>query len=150
MNFFHQAGQLFAGFGMLVSSFLGAHSAVLGQSIAPSIQNVSTDDYYKINKSVTYDGYSVAVAIDVPKNGGKIDGSLSGDCTGTISGNYAGGNNGAISGQMDGSCQALFLQIPIHSTFSGTVDTDTKTAQLSVTIRVDSLEKTEPVTVRFN
>lgn len=151
MDFIHQAGQLFASAGLVMTSFFGMHhTAVLGQSVSPTPQNVSSNDYYKANRSVSYDGYTVALSLAVPKNGGKIYGSLSGDCTGTITGNYAGGNNGAIKGELDGNCQAFFIQIPIKSTFDGTVDKDTKTAQLTMTIKVDSLQKTEPVTVKFN
>jgi len=152
MNLFGHFGSFFATAGLLFSSFLGNHQAVLGQSTGPTItqQIQSSNNYYHMKKSISDEGYTVSIAINVPKNGGDIQGSLSGDCTGTVTGHYAGGDNGAINGQINGTCSALFFQVPFKMTFTGTVDTVTKTAPLEVTINVESVQKTEPVTLSFN
>jgi len=152
MDLLAHAGNIFASAGLLFSSFLGNHQTVLGQSTGPTVtqQQFSSNNYYHMKKSISYEGYNVAVAINVPKNGGSLEGSLSGDCTGAVTGQYAGGDNGAINGQINGTCSALFLQVPFKMTFNGTVDTVTKTAPLQITVNVESIQKTEPVTLSFN
>jgi len=66
MDLFQQAGHLFAGAGLLFSSFLGGHpTAVLGQSTGPAVtsQNFSAENYYRVTRSVNYEGYNVKLII---------------------------------------------------------------------------------------
>lgn len=144
---------LFTTAGLIVSSYLGNHHTVISsQSTNPAVttQDVSNDSFYYANRSITYDGYTVAMSVSVPKNGGNITGNIFGDCNGKITGQYDGQNNGAINGQANVTCSLLFVSLPAAATFTGTVDKTNNTAQLHVTLNVDTLHKTEQVVVPFN
>lgn len=153
MNLFQHLGHIFAALGLVTTSFLGQHHTITSSHSAQPVvteQNVSSASSYSVNKSVTYGGYTVNMSLSVPKNGGNITGNISGDCSGPITGQYDGQNDGVISGQTNITCSLLFVKLPGSGTFTGTLDKDTKTATVQMTLNIDKLHKTEPVTLSFN
>ena len=152
MDLFQNFGHLIAGAALFFSSFLGHNTAHLGaQNAQPTvtIENTTSGSFYTASHSISYQGYSVNMTVTIPKNGGKITGRISGDCNGDITGQYDGKDSGAINGQANISCQVLLVQIPGTVTFTGTVNKDNKNAQLLLTLKVDSFEKSQNVNVSF-
>ena len=133
-----------------MSSFLGNHHAVLAAHETRPTVNFQKDSFYTASRAVNYQGYNVSMYAAVPKNGGTITGKISGDCNGKVTGHYDGKDNGVITGNVYGSCQLMFLQIPGSASFTGTVSKTNNNAPLNVTVKIDTFEKTEPVTVSFN
>ncbi|MGH7204098.1 MAG: hypothetical protein ACREHC_06660 [Candidatus Levyibacteriota bacterium] len=153
MELFQHITPFFASAGLFMSSFLGHHHMTsVSASAKPNvvIQKANTDTFYKASRSVTYQGYSVSMDVAVPKNGGNITGKISGDCNGVIKGHYDGQDNGVIQGNINGACDVMFLKMPGNATFAGTLNKTTNTAQLNISVKVDTFEKTEPVTISFN
>jgi hypothetical protein len=150
MDLFQHISPFFAAAGLFMSSFLGNHHAVLAAHETRPNVNFQKDSFYTASRAVSYQGYNVSMYAAVPKNGGEVTGKISGDCNGKISGHYDGQDNGVINGTVNGSCQLMFIQIPGHASFTGTVSKTNNNAQLNVTVNVASLKKTEPVTVSFN
>ncbi len=67
--------------------------------------------------------HSVNVVLNFRLSGGEVTGTFSGDCDGKIRGSYTEDNN-VIKGKGSGSC--LYV-MPASGTFSGEVNTETKT-----------------------
>ena len=86
----------------------------------------------------------------IPKEGGNVTGTISGDCSGTITGKYDGKDNGTISGKSQMNCSLAIIQIPGTVTFNGTVNKTAKNAQLLVMLDVSSFKKSQQVTLNFN
>jgi len=158
MDWLQHISTFITGAGLLLSSFV-SHPHHFKQTVVtptPSITEAQTQSSmpststYTASKTFSYQGYSITMNINVPKNGGKVTGSISGDCTGSIYGTYDGQDNGMVRGHADGTCQAFFLQIPGTVNFHGTVDKVNKTADLTVAVKVKSIEKSQNITFSFN
>jgi len=78
-------------------------------------------------------GYSAAINLIFPLEGGAVSGSVSGDCSGNVEGSYTGGDEGAISGKIFGRCTPFFVPVPAQGTFSGVVNQDDQTVTITVT-----------------
>jgi len=82
--------------------------------------------------------YNVNFNITLPKNGGPINGSLSGTCDGTITGNASkpdDNGNGMLEGQYSGDCKPIpTLSFKTHAsgTFTGNVQFKDKKAQITI------------------
>lgn len=78
-------------------------------------------------------GYSASITLTFPLEGGKVTGSVSGDCSGKVEGVYSGGNGGTISGKIFGSCKPFLVPIPAKGTFSGIVNWDSNAVPITGT-----------------
>lgn len=79
----------------------------------------------------SYEGHSISMSINIPLQGGKVTGTVSGDCTGKVTGSYDGNNNGVISGNINGYCEVTVIPVPAKATFQGTVNKESKTVPIS-------------------
>lgn len=79
----------------------------------------------------SYKDSSVNMILKIPLEGGKVEGSVSGDCGGKVTGTYDGNNNGGISGKFAGTCSVFFVNVPASATFGGVVNKDSKTVPIS-------------------
>lgn len=154
MDLFPNLSHLLASAGILLTSLFG-HGNVTHQKIThtlpvPTVANTKyyqqkdtqisgshTSSFYNAARSINYDGHTIYIAIAIPKAGGNVTGTITGDCKGKIVGNYDGLDGGAINGQADVVCNALFMQIPKTASFTGVVSKTNDNAQLFVTIDND-------------
>ena len=93
-----------------------------------------------------YKGYSVSITLNVPLEGGAVNGTISGACDGSITGNN---NGGAISGSMSGTCDPFFVKIPAGAEFTGTVNKGAKTIAVSFNGRGGGLEHAGSTTLQW-
>src|SRR6266566_4451846 len=97
---FHKIiGVGFTSIGIIVSSVLpsSSHHTQLPQHAAttPAVaQHMIT-----LQKTVDTMGKKVTILLSMPKDGGVIDGTVSGDCQGAIDGNYSGEPGYTMSGK---------------------------------------------------
>ena len=89
---------------------------------------------------------SITVEMSFPLEGGDVVGTFSGDCDGKISGTFAGGNGGAISGTGKGSCGYVF---PASGSFSGTVNTASKSVPISGQGRASGVNGSGSITLTY-
>ncbi|HWY80110.1 MAG TPA: hypothetical protein VNW29_07170 [Candidatus Sulfotelmatobacter sp.] len=153
MDIFQSFGHLFSALGIIFTSIIG-HSHAIVTSLSPqptiAVSPISTDaSSYNLNRSFSYQEYSLMISAAVPKNGGNIIGKISGDCNGTINGHYDGKENGTLNGQANVTCKVSFVQIPGIVTFNGTISKTAKNAQLLITLAVSSFKKSQNITVNF-
>lgn len=97
----------------------------------------------------SYNGYSVAVDLKIPKNGGKITGVIDGDCQGKIEGVYEGLVSGALRGKGKPTCTVLFMVLEPEVSFSGTISEKDKTGDLEITAEFEGKKKTETVKLKL-
>lgn len=102
---------------------------------------------YVATKQYTYEGHTATIHFSIPKSGGDVTGTISGDCNGNITGTYDGGDNGKINGNIQTACQVYFFSIPATGTYSGVVHTEDKTVDLTVDVKADGFEKTQQVSL---
>lgn len=69
----------------------------------------------------SYKGNSITMTLDIPLDGGEVEGKVTGDCTGRVTGTFDGKENGVLSGNFNGSCSPFFVNIPARATLNGTV-----------------------------
>lgn len=69
----------------------------------------------------SFKDYSVNVSANIPLEGGKVTGSMTGTCSGRVKGTFDGQNNGVVSGTIVGSCSPFIVNIPASAQFSGIV-----------------------------
>jgi hypothetical protein len=85
--------------------------------------------------SITSGGKIIHFSMQYPNNGGKISGTISGDCNGTITGNYDGSATNMLYGSGSASCPMEFISIPVSISYSGKLQSSTQAA-ISYTIEV--------------
>lgn len=79
----------------------------------------------------SYSGHSIVVTMHIPLAGGKVLGTVTGDCSGQVHGTFDGTNNGVISGNITGTCTVVIANIPAKATFAGMVNKDTKAVPIT-------------------
>jgi hypothetical protein len=90
-----------------------------------------TNTIVKATGLYSYKNYSITMSIDIPLQGGKVTGTVSGDCNGKVTGSFDGKNNGPISGDITGFCEVTVVPVPAKATFQGVVNKDSKTVPIS-------------------
>ena len=78
-------------------------------------------------------GYSAAINLTFPLEGGAVSGAVSGDCSGNVEGTYIGDDGGTITGKIFGKCTPFAFPVPAKGTFSGVVNQDGKIVTITVT-----------------
>src|SRR5438128_2620490 len=106
--------------GAIVSSVLPltSHSARLIPHVLPTPTVVSKHTI-TIDKTINAMGKNVTILLTLPKDGGTIDGTISGDCQGTIDGTYTGKSGYTFDGKGQVNCTFGFLSLPADATFNG-------------------------------
>ena len=153
MDIFQNLGNILATAGLLLTSLFNSstvvhHKAIHAQhSVTQTVvtpqstmhkskgatQSASLS-YYTASRSIEYQHHTIDIMVNIPKDGGQVTGTVSGDCNGNITGQYDGKEGGSINGQVGIYCKLLFIQIPGTATFSGTVSKANSLAELYVTI----------------
>lgn len=67
----------------------------------------------------SYSGYTLKYSLNVPKNGGDINGQFSGVCNGPIIGKFAGGSGGNIEGSTQANCKVAIFSYNLKVTYTG-------------------------------
>lgn len=95
-------------------------------------------------------GKQVTIFLSMPKNGGDIDGVVSGDCQGAISGIYTAQPQYTFNGKGEITCNVGFLSLPANAAFNGKIHPDTKTADVTYSVTSGSnFSKSGSVTVSY-
>jgi len=79
----------------------------------------ANNDQITVSGSYTYLGQEISYNVNVPKKGGKFNGSVSGLCNGTTLGTFDGGEGGKIQGTAVADCGFGFLGQSINLTYTG-------------------------------
>lgn len=135
-----------------LSSNLSTNSPMAGSSDKLTAEDVkSVEDEQKANPDMiiisgkTPPTYGENIyRIYIPKKGGNVTGTVSGNCNGNITGTYDGKNLGAVSGSFAVNCHAgpgSFFKVPIKSDYEGKVDLTEGKISLAV-------QTTEPVSMK--
>ncbi len=101
------------------------------------ISDIMSEDESLDNDVVTatgpysYKDYSINMTVQIPLEGGAVNGTISGDCNGKVTGSYDGTEGGSISGKMAGACNVFFVNVPASATFGGVVNKTSKTVPIS-------------------
>lgn len=96
-----------------------------------------------------YKDYSVSVTMNIPLEGGGVNGSMSGTCSGQVKGSFDGKKNGVISGRITGSCSPFIVNIPASADFSGTVNKDGKVVPINFTGRGAGLTHKDSMSLSY-
>jgi len=94
-------------------------------------------------------GYSAAINLVFPLEGGAVSGSVSGDCSGNVEGNYTGDEGGTITGKIFGKCSPFGFPVPAQGTFSGVVDQDSKTVTITGTGSAAGFSGSRTITLTY-
>lgn len=133
-GFFHSISTI--GF-IFFTIFSGTHHTDVHTDIhknltpTPVIQQVNKQ--HLVNQLITARGtvskfgQTVTFIFTFPKNGGALQGTVSGACTGTMQGTYSDKN---LTGTATASCQVLLISITGTTTFTGEVNKDNTAALL--------------------
>lgn len=160
-NFHHMFSAGVASVGVIVSSVWSypthhvshipqnQHTTISANvTITPTVTN--TPEKITVQKTITTMGKQVTVFLSMPKDGGKIYGSVSGDCQGAIDGNYSGQPQYTFSGKGEITCEVGFLSLPATATFDGKIHQDVKTADINYSVTSGSnFSKSGSVTVNY-
>ncbi|HSW96928.1 MAG TPA: hypothetical protein VLF89_03815 [Candidatus Saccharimonadales bacterium] len=104
-----------------------------------------------LQKTITTMGKQVTIFLSMPKDGGKIDGIVSGDCQGAIDGTYTGASQYALNGKGEITCEVGFLSLPANASFTGIVHPDKQTADINYSVTSGSnFSKSGNVIVSLN
>jgi hypothetical protein len=99
--------------------------------------------------SIGADKYNVQVTLNVPLEGGAIEGTFSGTCNGTITGDFTGGENGTLTGKAFGSCSPVLVPLPASAEFTGKVDQRSKNVPISGNGNVAGVSKEGSITLTY-
>ena len=139
--------------GAIVSSVLPltTHSSQVVSHILPTPTVVTQQHTISIDKTINAMGKQVNVVLTMPRDGGTIDGTVSGDCQGNIDGTYTGKPQNTFDGQGQVNCTFGFLSLPATATFNGVLHPDQKTADIHYSLTSGSnFSKTGDVTVGYS
>lgn len=110
-------------------------------TITKSAQNIT------VQKTISTAGKKVTIFLSIPKNGGKIDGSVSGDCQGAIDGTYT---VPAFTGKGEITCTVGFLSLPATASFNGVVHPNKQTIDINYSVTSGSnFSKSGSITVPY-
>jgi hypothetical protein len=139
-----------ASVGAIVSSVLPGTSHHIPSVHHQIIQPVVVQRTITINKTVHSMGKEVRVNMQMPENGGTIEGVISGDCQGTIDGTYSGQPLYSMNGKGDVTCTIGFLSLPAIVNFTGNIYPEHQTADIHYTITSGSnFSKTGDITIPY-
>lgn len=139
--------QIFLATALSVTSVFAPHT--VHKTNHPTVkvqQEVNNPHMEKLNGKIGADGYSLALDLSYPKNGGPIHGTVSGTCDGKITGNFNNINN-KINGVAHGTCDVAFMHMPGTIHFNGTLDPKTGTATLHYNATSSGFSKNGTVTL---
>ncbi|HSW88058.1 MAG TPA: hypothetical protein VLG12_02745 [Candidatus Saccharimonadales bacterium] len=103
-----------------------------------------------LQKTITTAGKKVSIFLSMPKDGGNIDGIVSGDCQGAIDGTYTGASQYTLHGRGEITCVFGFLSLPANASFTGIIHPDKQTADINYSVTSGSnFSKTGNVTVSY-
>lgn len=157
-NLFSVFHKIIVAGGAIVSSVLPltSHAPQVVTHILPTPSVSSRDTMHRaptivIDKTISAMGKNVTVVLTMPRNGGTINGVISGDCQGTIDGTYTGKPGYTFDGKGQVNCTFGFLSLPADATFNGVVHPDKKTADIHYDITSGSnFSKSGDVTVDYS
>ncbi len=139
--------------GAIVSSVLlltPQHASRPALRLLPT-PSVVSNHAITIDKTITAMGKNVTVLLTMPKEGGTIDGSISGDCQGIIDGTYSGQTENTFNGRGQVTCSFGFLSLPADAAFNGILHPGQKTAAIHYVITSGSnFSKTGDITVGYS
>lgn len=169
MGIFQHLGHLVFSVGLLVSSFF-AHGRAIhdqnyhiaqptitptasqqnSQQVASSSASASPSaSFYTAARSISSQGHTIYISVNIPKDGGNVTGKITGDCTGDVTGHYDGKDEGTISGSAKVGCKYFFMRLPGTATFDGTVNKSDSTAELYTTLNFNGTDITQNVYVNL-
>jgi hypothetical protein len=103
-----------------------------------------------LQKTITTAGKKVSIFLSMPKDGGNIDGIVSGDCQGAIDGTYTGASQYTLHGRGEITCVFGFLSLPANASFTGSIHPDKQTADINYSVTSGSnFSKTGSATLSY-
>jgi hypothetical protein len=149
-NFMHSISQIFLATALTVSSVFAPHTVHKTNHPTVKVQQEANDPNMETLKGkIGADGYTLALNLSYPKNGGPINGTISGTCDGKITGDYNNTNN-KINGVAHGICDVAFIHMPGTIRFNGTLDPKTSTANLHYNATSSEFSKNGTVTLSLH
>jgi hypothetical protein len=149
-NVMHSIGNFFLITALSVSSVFASHPVHKTPHVSVQAQQeVKVSNMEKLKGKIGADGYTLALNLSYPKNGGPIHGTISGTCDGKITGDYNNTNN-KINGVVRGTCDVAFMHMPGTIKFNGTLDPKTSTANLHYNATSSGFSKNGSVTLSLN
>lgn len=97
----------------------------------------------------SYKGNSITMTLDIPLDGGEVEGKVAGDCSGRVTGTFDGKENGVLSGNFNGSCSVFFVNVPAKASISGTVIQKAKSVPISFQGSGGGFEHSDSMTLSY-
>lgn len=134
---------------LLVSSPFAGNLNIVSISPTPT-PIILEKNIIKASGTYSYQGYSVNIFLEFPRNGGTIKGNFDGDCTGEINGNYNSGENGNLTGKAKGECEIAIFKINAEANLQGKVLLSEKKVELNLEGKTGEFVHNASVTLIFD